>query len=366
VHPVLRRALPYWLILFLLTAILKVAGANSPSLTGGRILSGVEPIVVIRAILLRPKQLGQVILCLGLPTLARRTAEQDPILRDDLNLADYFWALSVGVRYHSPQETLRAGLPILGLRPQQAIPRIKLADAHPPANTSPLPVQRLISIQPEPAAVSNALGTVLIYHTHTSESYQPISGRDHLENGTGDIVRVGNYLADALQTQGFTVKHDRTINDQVPFRNAYGRSLRTAEKLLSEEPDPTVLIDLHRDATPGVVGSVVLGGEKVARIALVIGSDGLGLPHPHWRDNLAFANEIRDTAERMYPNLIVRIDVQEARYNQHLNPRALIIEIGNNEDSTLQEVYRAAACLALVLAEMARADPRLAALASPK
>lgn len=347
-----RRALPYWIAMAAIAAVLRMAQPASTDSLDGRLLAGIEPITVIKAFVQRREQLGQVMLCFGLPTLARRAGEQDPLFREDPNLAETFWVLAVGVRYHTPQETLRAGLPILGFR-VQAVPRVTLPQ-EPPATPvpaePPVPVPKLTRPAPE------ARRTVVIFHTHTSESYLPISGRDHLPNGAGDIVQVGDYLAQALETQGFAVIHDRTLHDQVPFRDAYRRSLATAESLLAAHRDPLALIDLHRDATPGVVGTVELGGEKVARLALVVGTDRLGLPHPHWHENLAFANSLRDATERLYPGLLARIDLADARYNQHLLSKALIIEIGN-QYSTAVEVYRAAACLARVLVEVAPAYP---------
>ena len=90
-----------------------------------------------------------------------------------------------------------------------------------------------------------------------------------------------------------------------------------------------------------------------------MGTDRLGLLHPHWRENLAFANNLRDAAERLYPGLLARIDLADARYNQHLFSRSLIIEVGN-QYSTALEVYRAAACLAEILAEIAGNYPAAA------
>ncbi|MGE5599335.1 MAG: stage II sporulation protein P [Bacteroidota bacterium] len=356
-----RRAIPFWIALAALAAIMRLASPRTVGVAAvGGLLTGIEPITVLRAILRRPRpQLGQVMLCFGLPTLARRAGEQDPLFRDDVSLGESFWSLAVGVRYHTPQETLRAGLPVLGLRGVE-IPSVRLPGEEPapqPQRDTPAPRPDV----PEPAP--SAAGRILIYHTHTSESYLPVSGRDHLQNGAGDIVRVGEYLAEALQAEGFAVTHDTTINDQFPFRDAYRRSLETAQRLLAAVPDPVAVIDLHRDATPGVVGTIELGGEKVARLALVVGTDRLGLAHPHWRENLAFANALRDAAERLYPGLLARIDIADARYNQHLSPRSIIVEIGN-QYSTAVEVYRAAACLAKILVEVRRALPAKGAAAA--
>ena len=349
-----RKALPYWLALAAIVAVVRVARPASADLPSrGRFRTGIEPITVAKAILERPRGLGQVMLCLGIPTLARRAGEEDPIFRADLDLIQIFWSLAVGVRYATPQETFRAGLRILGFRPAAAVPGVILPGEEERPEPAPGPVKPS-SPRPEEESkeTKKELGTVLIFHTHTSESYLPISGRDHLTNGAGDIVRVGEYLAWNLEREGLKVVHDRTIHDQIPFRDAYRRSLTTMERLLQADPGPIALLDLHRDATPGVVSTIELGGERVARLVLVVGTDRLGLPHPHWRENLAFANRLRDAAERLYPGLLARIDLAEARYNQHLFPRALIVEIGD-QHSTTAEVYRAAACLAKILAEVA-------------
>ncbi|MGE5529583.1 MAG: stage II sporulation protein P [Patescibacteria group bacterium] len=359
-----RRALPYWAALALTAAAARIVRPAPGGAGGLRLLAGIEPVTVIKAILLRRNQLGQVMLALGLPALARRADEQDPVFRDDLDLPGSFWLLATGVRYHSHQETLRAGLPILGRRAARPVPAIRLAPDPPPLSSpgaGPGDGVTAARAANEPA-LEQPGHTVILLHTHTSESYLPISGRDHLENAAGDIVQVGDYLARALEAEGFTVVHDRTIHDQVPFREAYKRSLVTAAGLLSAHPEPLALIDLHRDATPGVVGTVELGGEKVARLALVVGTDRLGLSHPDWRRNLEFANNLRDATERLYPGLLARIDLAEARYNQHLFPRAIIIEVGN-QYSTSAEVYRAAACLARILAEVAPAYPGAGAAA---
>ncbi|MGE5549171.1 MAG: stage II sporulation protein P [Bacteroidota bacterium] len=347
-----RKAFPYLVSLSILAAILRIAHPEPVEGTsGGQLLAGIEPITVLRAILQGSRgQLGQLMLCFGLPTLAKRAGEQDPLLGEELDFGESFWSLAVGVRYHTPQETLRAGLPIMGLRKTEYLPPVTLPGEQKPAAEQDEHPPALPLVSPAPAELP-ATRRVVIFHTHTSESYLPISGRDHLENGAGDIVQVGDYLARALEAEGFAVTHDRTLNDQVPFRDAYRRSLVTAERLLAEHPDPLALIDLHRDATPGVVGTIELGGVKVARLVLVVGTDRLGLPHPHWRDNLAFAHNLRDAAERLYPGLLARIDLSDARYNQHLFPRAVIVEIGN-QHSTAVEVFQAATCLAKILAEV--------------
>ena len=63
---------------------------------------------------------------------------------------------------------------------------------------------------------------------------------------------------------------------------------------------------------------------------LVIGTDGGGLEHPNWVENLKIAVKIQETANQMYPGLFRPIIVRNSRYNQHVSKGACIIEVGAN------------------------------------
>ncbi|NLG84697.1 MAG: hypothetical protein GX493_08870, partial [Firmicutes bacterium] len=120
-----RRALPCWLALTMLVAVVRVArpaGAELPR--RGRFRTGLEALTVVRAMAERPQALGQVMLCLGIPTLARRAGEEDPLFRTDLDWVGLFWRLAAGLRYTTPQETFRAGLRVLGFRRLASLPRL--------------------------------------------------------------------------------------------------------------------------------------------------------------------------------------------------------------------------------------------------
>jgi stage II sporulation protein P len=191
--------------------------------------------------------------------------------------------------------------------------------------------------------------SVLIYHTHTSESFIPVSGKDHRLNAKGDIVQVGEYLQKVLEEK-YKVKciHNEEIHDQYPFRDSYKRSQVTLIKCLKEYPSFKVVIDVHRDATPGVEATCSIQGKETATILLVIGSDKMGLPHPNWKKNLQFATKLTETMNLYYPGLSSGVIVSDARYNQHLHDHALIVEFGD-QNSTLEQVNRAAELFAEIL-----------------
>lgn len=50
--------------------------------------------------------------------------------------------------------------------------------------------------------------------------------------------------------------------------------------------------------------SVKIGDEVCAQVMFVIGTDGSGLYHPNWRENLNFAIKVQQAAEELYPRTL--------------------------------------------------------------
>ena len=50
--------------------------------------------------------------------------------------------------------------------------------------------------------------------------------------------------------------------------------------------------------------SVQIGEDKCAQLMFVVGSDGGGLTHPNWRENLKFAIMMQKKANELYPRII--------------------------------------------------------------
>lgn len=90
---------------------------------------------------------------------------------------------------------------------------------------------------------------ILIYHTHATGSYQPVSeGNFHSVEEAGTVREVGNVLASSLEAKGIAVIHDKTIHVLPSYNKSYSRSLETVEAVLKANPTICVIIDLHRDA----------------------------------------------------------------------------------------------------------------------
>ncbi|MDN5347509.1 MAG: stage sporulation protein [Clostridia bacterium] len=192
---------------------------------------------------------------------------------------------------------------------------------------------------------------VAIYNTHNSESYRPTEGSDKFPGKNGGVSRVAGTLAQALtQDYGISVVRSTTIHDYPDFTRSYINSEQTLRKILAQNPSIQVVLDIHRDAGLQEAPVVEINGQKVAQILLIVGTDAR-LKHPNWRQNEAFARRVEAKMNELYPGLCRGIRLQEGRYNQHLHPRALLIEIGSN-DNTLEEAENAAKLLARVVAEI--------------
>ena len=201
---------------------------------------------------------------------------------------------------------------------------------------------------------------ILIFHTHTCESYTQTDANKYESTGNyrttdlnHNVVRVGDELQKYLTSYGYNVIHNKTFHDYPAYTGSYGRSLKTVNGILSQNKDTDVVIDLHRDAIgdDSYAPKVKIGDEYAAQIMFVIGTNGSGLAHDNWQQNLQFAMKVQQKANELYPGLFKPILLRNARYNQHLSKAANIIEIGAT-GNTLEECETSAKYLAKVLDEV--------------
>ena len=201
---------------------------------------------------------------------------------------------------------------------------------------------------------------VLIIHTHSCEAYTPQG--DDVYEASGDyrtlekeqsVIAVGDCLAQALEAKGFGVVHDRSYYDYPAYNGAYDRSGAAVRQLLEEYPGIRVVIDLHRDSLGGLRTEYVgPDGERSAQVMLLLTTGENGLYHPSWRENLKLGLELQEQMAQDYEGLARPLYLSPARYNQHLSPGSLLLEVGT-EANSLAEAKKAALlfadCLAKVL-----------------
>ena len=201
---------------------------------------------------------------------------------------------------------------------------------------------------------------VVIYHTHTCESYTSTENFRYEASGSFrtidlnySVSRVGDELENELKKYGCTVIHDRTYHDYPAYNGSYSRSLITAENVLSQNQDTDIVIDLHRDAIADetYAPKVKIGDEYVSQLMFVIGSDGANSAHKNWKENLKFAIKVQQKANELYPGLFKPIIFRNSEYNQHVAKAACIIEVGAT-GNTLEESMGAMKYLAKILQEI--------------
>lgn len=60
--------------------------------------------------------------------------------------------------------------------------------------------------------------------------------------------------------------------------------------------------------------------------------------HQNWKKNLEFAQKMSGKIEEMYPGLLKRLEIRDTTYNQDLHPRALLLEIGDYNNTTTEAI----------------------------
>lgn len=153
---------------------------------------------------------------------------------------------------------------------------------------------------------------ILIFHTHTCESYTPSEKYQYKQTGnyrTTDrnfsVVRVGRELDRQLQNYGYNVIHSETYHDYPSYTGSYENSYKTVTNLLQKNKNTDIVIDLHRDAISdySYAPTVKIGEEYAAQLMFVIGGN-ISKEHPNWQQNLKFAVKIQQKANEMYPRSV--------------------------------------------------------------
>lgn len=195
---------------------------------------------------------------------------------------------------------------------------------------------------------------ILIYHTHSQETFVDSVPGD----ASTSIVGAGAKLAKLLEEEyGFRVLHHTGEYDVENRDYAYSNSLPAIEQLLSENPSIEVVIDLHRDAiSEGEKLVMDLQGRPTARFMFFNGMSYIRdkgeisyLENPYLEDNLALSFQAQVAANEYYPGIARRIYLKAYRYNLHLRPKSMLVELGA-QTNTVEEIMNACDPLAHIIA----------------
>jgi len=196
---------------------------------------------------------------------------------------------------------------------------------------------------------------VLIYHTHGTESYLPVTtGRFHTEDREYNVLAVGEIIAKILEEKGHKVKWIDVYHDIPSYNESYTKSLATVKEEMSKNESIKIVLDIHRDGIEEVSETVLnkakqatrvnIDGKSVATFSLVIGPD-----NPNKEQLIKFANYIRHVSDSLYPGLFKNIIIkQRGKFNQYVSDYAALIEVGSNLN-TIDEAKESAKYIGEIL-----------------
>ena len=198
--------------------------------------------------------------------------------------------------------------------------------------------------------------TVLILHTHASESYEKTenyteSSAYRTLDENYNVISVGDHLAETLSQQGIAVLQDKTLHDYPSYNGSYSNSRKTLAGYLQEYPSIQLVLDIHRDAMADSAGNQIgytVSTEKgtAAKVMLVVGCN-----NPGWQENAALAVKLQAQLEKLCPGICRPMSLRKSRFNQDLSPGAILIEMGaagnTRQEALLAAEYVAQAILAL-------------------
>lgn len=203
--------------------------------------------------------------------------------------------------------------------------------------------------------------TVLILHTHATESYTKQPGEIYEEdsdyrtfNASYNMLSIGEELTRVLTAGGISVLHDRTLHDYPSYSGSYDHARQTIAAYLEAFPTITMVIDLHRDAMdfeqdPQLTTLASVGGARSAQLMLVAGTDR-NVSYPNWQENLALGVKLTAVLEKMYPGITRPIQLRPQRFNLDMTPGSLLVEVGANGNTHEEAVVAIRALGAAILA----------------
>lgn len=236
-----------------------------------------------------------------------------------------------------------------------------------PSSFYELNIENLLEQKAELSIKDISEPTILVYHSHTTESYTLLDVGYYTESldlrsddNSKNMVRVGDELVKYLELQGFNVIHDTEIHDE-NYSGAYDSSRKTVEKYLEEYPSIEITIDVHRDDitydnNTKVKPTVTVNGKKAARMMIISGAEYGSIKNfPNWEYNLRFNLAVQNKVEQMYKGLMRPVLFAERKYNMFETKNSFLLEVGT-DGNTLDEACYSARLFATALGELLKTE----------
>ncbi len=196
---------------------------------------------------------------------------------------------------------------------------------------------------------------VLIYHTHTTESYLTKEGEKPSSWRSTDpeknLLAVGSIVSSVLHDEyGIQVLHITEILDK-PYDSAYDHSYDAAKAAVEKYPSIEYIFDIHRDGLSNTEANrnvylTEINGQKCASIMFVMSTKSKYITQMR-----AFGGTLQKKMNELYPGLFRRNMDRPYKYNLEFRPNSMLFEVGSNL-TTITEAKTAAVYLGRSLGEV--------------
>lgn len=205
-------------------------------------------------------------------------------------------------------------------------------------------------ISPDLPLRADGTPMVLIYHSHTTESfvqgergYYDSEFNYRTTDSDKNVVMVGDAIAAELTAAGIGVIHAETIHDYPSWSGSYSRSAETVSAILEEYPSICIALDIHRDAITTdskIIAPVAqINGKKSAQIMIISGCDDGTMGMPNYLQNFHLASRLQQQMEGSYAGLTRPVLFDYRKYNQNLTTGSLLIEVGGHGNTMEEAQY---------------------------
>lgn len=200
---------------------------------------------------------------------------------------------------------------------------------------------------------------VYIYNTHQLEEYS--SSMPHDYSVKPNVMIASYIMREKLKENGVpSIVETKNIKQYLTENKlSYNRSYLASETFArtAQETYPTIeyLIDLHRDSATKSTTYYEQDGKSYARILLVV-----GLEHTKAENNIGFAEALDEIIKKDYPGLSRGVlkkagTTTSGIYNQNLNGKSVLIEIGG-VDNSIDEVNNTVEVVSIALAKLIKGE----------
>lgn len=195
---------------------------------------------------------------------------------------------------------------------------------------------------------------IFLYHTHTTEGYEPFdSDSYYTTDNERNVTKSGDIIAKVLEAGEHNLIHETRVHDRPSFNQSYSRSIKTLNEAKAGESNLTFFFDIHRDGVDRGASYYEKFKEKtrtkiddvdVATFSLVVGKNT-----PNYDQVLSFAKYIKAVSDSLYPGLCTGIIIKPyGKFNLYISDYAALVEVGSNLN-TIDEAKETAKLIGEIL-----------------